>query len=99
MSLKIEHVDEVRLTFTMPRGDLVVFPADDGSEPSWDDYLEEMLHHIVLNHGPRLRGAIFEPLMEGMLEPGEDVINPALVKELRDAFEGALCDRLAPVAA
>ncbi|AHM03047.1 hypothetical protein roselon_00607 [Roseibacterium elongatum DSM 19469] len=104
MSLKIEHVDEVRLTFTMPRGDLAVFPTDDGSEPSRDDYLEEMLHHIVLNHGRRLRGAIFEPLMEGMLEPGEDVIDHALVQELRHGFEGALRARLStgrprPVAA
>jgi hypothetical protein len=37
--------------------------------------------------------------MEGMLEPGEDVIDPALVQELRESFEDALLARLARVAA
>lgn len=58
-----------------------------------------MLHHILLNHGHRLRAAIFDPLMEGMLVPGEDVIDPALVQELHDGFEGALRARLSPVTA
>jgi hypothetical protein len=111
MSIKIdelvdlEGLNGVRFTLTLSRGELALPSDDAGGITTWEPgyrkqvYIEEMLHHIVLNHGHQLRGAIFEPLMEGMLEPGEDVIDPALVQELRESFEDALLARLARVAA
>ncbi|PIV79801.1 MAG: hypothetical protein COW54_02315 [Rhodobacteraceae bacterium CG17_big_fil_post_rev_8_21_14_2_50_63_15] len=90
--IDLEGVRNVRFTFTVPSGHLALMPR----EASRDDCLGEMLHNIVLDHGHRLGGAIFEPLMEGMLEPGEDVIDAALVEELRADFEEALLARCTP---
>ncbi|MFD1344271.1 hypothetical protein [Litorisediminicola beolgyonensis] len=94
----------VRFTYSVPRDELFL-PYDNGgrmAEHEEDDmedvYLSEMLHHILLNHGHRLRAAIFDPLMEGMLEPGEDAMDPALVEELRVDFDSALRARLSPAA-
>lgn len=88
---------QVRFTYKVPRHELAL-SAEDEVGIMEDVYLTEMLHHILLNHGRRLRAAIFDPLMEGMLEPGGDVIDPELVQELRADFDGALRDRLSPVA-
>lgn len=90
--IDLEGCSKVRFTFTVPSGHLALTPG----EASRGDCLGEMLHHIVLNHGHRLGGAIFEPLMEGMLEPGKDVIDAALVEELRADFEEALLARCTP---
>ncbi len=90
--------DVVQFTYGVPRHELAL-PLDEERGIIEDVYLSEMLHHILLNHGHRLRAAIFDPLMEGMLVPGEDAIDPALVDELRADFEGALCTRLSRVAA
>lgn len=88
--------DMVQFTYGVPRHELAL-PTDEERGIIEDVYLSEMLHHILLNHGRRLRAAIFDPLMEGMLVPGEDMIDPALVDDLRDEFEGALHARLSPV--
>lgn len=96
--LEIAHVDVVQFTYSVPRYELAL-PAEDEGGIMEDVYLTEMLHHILLNHGHRLRASIFDPLMEGMLVPGEDVIDPTLVEELRGEFDGALRARLSPVAA
>ncbi|SFC59496.1 hypothetical protein [Tropicimonas isoalkanivorans] len=90
--------DMVQFTYGVSRHELALPPDEDGGIVE-DVYLSEMLHHVLLNHGHRLRAAIFDPLMEGMLVPGEDVIDPTLVDELRADFEGALCTRLSPMAA
>lgn len=90
--------DMVQFTYGVPRHELAL-PTDEERGIIEDVYLSEMLHHILLNHGHRLRAAIFDPLMEGMLVTGEDVIDPALVAELRGEFEGALRSRLSPAAA
>ncbi len=89
--------DMVQFTYSVPRHELALLEEEGGIIE--DVYLSEMLHHILLNHGHRLRAAIFDPLMEGMLVPGEDVIDPVLVEELRGEFEGALRTRLSRVAA
>jgi hypothetical protein len=88
----------VEFTYSVPWHEMAL-PEDEERGIIEDVYLSEMLHHILLNHGYRLRAAIFDPLMEGMLVPGEDAIDPALVAELRGEFEGALRSRLSPVAA
>ena len=82
----------VQFTYSVPRHELALLEEEGGIIE--DVYLSEMLQHILLNHGHRLRAAIFDPLMEGMLEPGEDVIDPALVEELRVDFDCALRARL-----
>ncbi|GAA5071276.1 hypothetical protein N0B44_13275 [Roseibacterium beibuensis] len=83
----------VQFTYSVPRHELAL-PAEEEDGIIEDVYLSEMLHHILLNHGHRLRSAIFDPLMEGMLVSGEDVIDPALVEELRVDFDCALRARL-----
>ena len=83
----------VQFTYCVPGHELAL-PTEHEGGIMEDVYLKEMLHHILLNHGRRLRAAIFDPLMEGMLQPGEDVIDPALVKELRFDFDSALRARL-----
>lgn len=90
--------DMVQFTYGVPRHELAL-PTDEERGIIEDVYLSEMLHHILLNHGHRLRAAIFDPLMEGMLVPGEDAIDPTLVDELRTDFDSALRARLSPVAA
>lgn len=83
----------VQFTYSV-QGHELALPTEEEGGIMEDVYLSEMLHHILLNHGRRLRAAIFDPLMEGMLVPGEDVIDPALVEELRVDFDCALRARL-----
>lgn len=95
----------VQFTYSVRRHELALPAEEEGGIMGYEDgymgdvYLAEMLHHILLNHGHRLRAAIFDPLMEGMLKPGEDVIDATLVEELRVDFDSALRARLSPVAA
>ena len=88
MRIKIKaRADKVHLTFTMPREFLVLF------EETMDEYLREMFYHLVLNHASQLRGSIFNPLLDGMLEPGKLVLDPAVVEELRADFESEVAFR------
>jgi len=97
----------VHFAFTLPKDELALDPDHvDGlmlkeRGEGEEIHLVGLLQFLVRNYGHRLGAAIFEPLMESVLERqeefGEHGIGPDLAEELRHAFEQAVLARYSPL--
>lgn len=103
----LEGFSLIHFAFTLPKDELALDPDHvDGimlQEQCKEDelYLVGLLQYLTRNYGHRLGAAIFEPLMESVLERqeefGEHGIGPDLAEELRHAFEQAVLARYSPL--
>ncbi|MBN7786697.1 hypothetical protein JYP51_17345 [Ponticoccus gilvus] len=103
----LEGFSLIHFAFTLPKDELALDPDHvDGimlDELNRDDelHLVGLLQYLARNYGHRLGAAIFEPLMESVLERqeefGEHGIGPDLAEDLREAFEQAVLARYSPL--
>lgn len=99
----LEGFNNVRFAFTLPKDDLDLDPDHvDGIMLREQGKVEELylvglLQYLVRHYGHRMETAIFEPLLESVVERAEEFGNPVMdydmAKRIRDALEEAILSR------